>query len=869
MDRATHRNWQRVAAVTGVLVCTMMSTIIPGSTVSAAPKAGPRVANATTSMEIGTNGKVSASISQTQNLQPRQNVTLSWSGAMPTSNYSVIDVPTVPNYDEYPVDIMECWGTDSANAPMDPTHCFGSTTSAITPATVYTDTMDSTHGNPPAVKFGPLTYYLGFNAVDGTHYNMYNGDIPKDFLASAGIQPNFDYAWSDANGARQNLQFEVRTIQQYPSLGCSDKQACTIEVVPITNPYCKAGAAVNCTKGALNPVGTGSTTNINNYIRANDYWLTSEWKNRISFGITIAPQLSECSTNDTRSPVPVAGSELAYNAMLSWVPDFCLDPKSFNLSYVGLSEPRARTLLSTNDPGQASGYSVDAALSSLPVTGSPRPVVHAPVAVTGFAVSFLVDNGQHTQITSLNLTPLLLAKLITDSYPGPTNLISEPVIDGNPGTIWTDPEFLAINPGFTIANNIYTGMNMIMPAGGDQWDAIWSMTSYINADPEARAWLNGTPDAYSGMIVNPVYRGMTLPELATAMLDTYTEPTTNGLVGACEKVSPTPDQLLYEQISNGLIDAAQNWMLNRQSPATAFCSTDQITQWSKYIPQGVGSRALLALTSVPVAGEYGLPVANLQVHKLAGGQRLFAAPTATNMAAALAYATEDTATGVLSLDYPHLAANAYPGTMPVYAVVPTHGLTATEAKDYAGFLTFAATTGQVPGTGNGNLPAGYSPLTGALSALSAYTLKVATDVAKQDGAVPAPPATLGATIGAGLGISPPAGTGSSDFSGASDSGGSGGVGGAGANATGGPGSGAAGATSTAPSTVAGQPQTVAMTRGTPSWLADWGLPILLGLGLLAGIGVPFVRLAAQPGHPVRIFLARVGGAVAHALSRRG
>ena len=46
-------------------------------------------------------------------------------------------------------------------------------------------------------------------------------------------------------------------------------------------------------------------------------------------------------------------------------------------------------------------------------------------------------------------------------------------------------------------------------------DEIYALTSYINADPEARAWLNGSPDPW-GMIVNPNYKGITLPTSSSA-----------------------------------------------------------------------------------------------------------------------------------------------------------------------------------------------------------------------------------------------------------------------------------------------------------------------------------------------------------------
>ena len=69
-------------------------------------------------------------------------------------------------------------------------------------------------------------------------------------------------------------------------------------------------------------------------------------------------------------------------------------------------------------------------------------------------------------------------------------------------------------------------------------------------------------------------------------------------------------------------------------------------------------------------------------------------------------------------------AQAYPGTMVVYAAVPTSGLSKDDAKDYSELIDFAATTGQTPGLNVGQLPPGYLPMTkqNGLANLVAYSL---------------------------------------------------------------------------------------------------------------------------------------------------
>ena len=50
-----------------------------------------------------------------------------------------------------------------------------------------------------------------------------------------------------------------------------------------------------------------------------------------------------------------------------------------------------------------------------------------------------------------------------------------------------------------------------------------ALTSYINADPDARAWLDGAPDPW-GMVVNPNYKGIELPTYSWPLLDTFEPP---------------------------------------------------------------------------------------------------------------------------------------------------------------------------------------------------------------------------------------------------------------------------------------------------------------------------------------------------------
>jgi hypothetical protein len=71
--------------------------------------------------------------------------------------------------------------------------------------------------------------------------------------------------------------------------------------------------------------------------------------------------------------------------------------------------------------------------------------------------------------------------------------------------------------------------------------------------------------------------------------------------------------------------------------------------------------------------------------------------------------------------------------------VPTQGLDAGSARRFSTFLTYVRGPGQVRGSANGQLAAGYLPLSASsLPGLTAYTKAAAAAVRAQDGFVPKP-----------------------------------------------------------------------------------------------------------------------------------
>ena len=111
------------------------------------------------------------------------------------------------------------------------------------------------------------------------------------------------------------------------------------------------------------------------------WWSASNWRNRITVPLTFAPLAHVCDVVGHGAPLDLYGSELLAQATEQWAPAFCPDPKLFRFKHVQTGEPQARNLLAAG--------TIDGGLHQHPAPdGYSRPVVHAPVAVTGFAIAY-------------------------------------------------------------------------------------------------------------------------------------------------------------------------------------------------------------------------------------------------------------------------------------------------------------------------------------------------------------------------------------------------------------------------------------------------------------------------------------------------
>jgi hypothetical protein len=615
------------------------------------------------------------------------------------------------------------------------------------------------------------------------------------------LQPsNTTYGVSDLKGDGSS-RFSITTATDNLSLGCSDTVSCALVIIPIMGISCdpagdslppadrppssaQTQALGDCSAtGAYAPEEIATTgTKPNPGVTATTggsaadltvsgqlWWSASNWRNRIVVPLAFAPLTPTCPKNSNLTPQTIFGSYVLAGATQQWFPYLCTHRDPFVLSQgttVGDSE--AKSELQTG--------SINAAFEGAPpqngqrLTSFTRPIVQAPTAVTGFGIVFDIVNKSDHQYTVLHLDARLLAKLLTESYPADRDIqrdytaLRNPVThQPNPLNIADDPEFQALNPGIPaepppngqqIGDLAGVSAATLLSLNGSS-DVIWALTSYINADPEARAWLNGKPDPW-GMVVNPAYKNIALPTASWPLRDTFEDPAFAQSASANQCLANDPVPFL-----NNVAEPLDSMFLITQdlefdiSDSQTGCNSisGNLVSFQAIGQESPGGTFILGVTSLADAEHFGMPTAELETQ---GGStsdkqfttsagRSFAAPSTASLRAAAQMMEPDDKVGTWTVPYSKMRTasagkSAYPGTMLISTDMPTQGLTKAVASQYGRFLSFAAADGQHPGFGSGQLPPGYVPMTAAngLGKMAAYTKAAAIDVIAQNSKVPSP-----------------------------------------------------------------------------------------------------------------------------------
>ncbi|PZF80767.1 hypothetical protein [Jiangella anatolica] len=664
-------------------------------------------------------------VSQTEDVRA-QSVQVTWSGGVPTVITSGGNQPAA-GY----LQLMQCWGDE--NAGPDPETCVWGADGLPGTASMPGDTGLRSLATAPADPLLDEDTLAGY--LDPT-INRHR--VP--FLAASADEPVWDPVsyydrWTtnefrlgmtraDGTGERH---FTLQDGTEASHLGCGrtledgEVRDCWLVVVPRGTHEVDGFAVTD------DPTGTSM-------LRTSPLSPTN-WAQRIQVRLDFAPIGLFCPIEAAQRPT--IGSDFMGAAMYSWQRALCADDGAV-YGFTPAGDSTARETVAGGLPGNPGlGF------TSAPVTESdgPAPVVHAPVAISGLAIGFNLVAPDGERIDELRLTPLLVAKLLTQTYwrdlpglpaPPPAGQPDERPewIRANPETVLDDPGFQQLNPDVDPGVFRLHASNLLkVPV--EPSDAVRDLWRWIFHDEEAAAWLRGEPDE-NGIRVNPV-----LGEVLTGHLEAGTAPDfVPRDVEYCFEVLSEEDEsarrprycsLDLLPYTNGFEDGARRNSIFETNfwayDPNAVPPSGQGRGWYSR-PEPRPSGAALTITDSVSAAQYGIGTAALLN---AAGE--FVAPTEAGIAAGVeAMLPGDEIESVLQVDPEAADPAAYPLPAVTYAAVRVEQEDEALA-DYSTFLEHAAGAGQTPGWSPGELPEGYLPLP---EYMREQTLAVAAQLVQED-----------------------------------------------------------------------------------------------------------------------------------------
>ncbi len=684
---------------------------------------------------------------------------------------------------------MQCWGPDPLAVDFQETCQWGGRYvpgSNVVGNSVYRDNTRRL-AEIDASPYSTTTFDNKFRTVDGNSVsgkevlinNVTKYPILDLFGPSTTNEVTSARVGADGSGY---FDFETQSANQSPQLGCgtTGHLRCWLVVVPRGTVFGGDGDACSSvgsedpannyapyTYGRPNSIQGGSPVNPHC-----DYW-----DNRIVVPLDFVPVGATCAVGSTE--LRVIGSQLMVNAMSSWQPSLCQTVNStFSFSTNPDAIARAQLLeKGTNTASMAyTGYPVssgeldtDEERSLLAAT----KLSYAPVAVSSVVIAFIAefDTGRQEQLV---LSPRLVAKLLTQSYvftvprnssDPAKNVAHLPAVNRQFNFLNQDPEFQALNP--TNYNQFTANPSIVLP-GPSGADAIRQVWRWILADSKAVAFLNGAPDDYAGMTVNPYYlpKGNAAAVVPWYLDDqkNYTSTPTQRAVGLTN-LDGSPQQLSQSVLDTFPKNDESLVPLQLSNERTRFDSiqfapyTESIltgarqafrgdpnskTVWDPakvnaagengdWVSSGIqlpGSKFMMVVTDSPSAALYGLNTASITV----ANSSVAVSPTAVAMTNALGALMATSLDSVKQVDPAQVGTDGYPMTMVTYAAVNMTKSSAVERSKISDMLKQVTTTGQVPDSGVGGLPRGYLPLpaalvtqaTAAANAVKAFSLSTST-----------------------------------------------------------------------------------------------------------------------------------------------
>jgi hypothetical protein len=810
-------------------------------------------------------GPPTVSVSQVTNLT-NQLVNVSWTNFTPTTYTS----PFTTDKDMNAVTVMECRSAvvDGRQVPPIDDGAYNAPSSLNTCYDMSTSTN------------GPNNLISGYTSPGGIDTSNYS------------VQTSLSCELPDAGSScgTGSVQFRVENQLENSFLGCNATTECYLVVMPNwggddgssngwygdqpTDPLADMTFTTHCS----DHTGDGANLFQYNGFGSHAEWNTScTWADRFVFPLSFSPSPSQfCSSNDYQ--FYAEGSPELEQAMQQWTPAWCSSKQgAVDFDYnSGDSEYAARSsFLSGGNGALSSGTDValvtDPASSAL-AAGSSRKFTYAPIANTGIAIAYYLDNVNTGQpITNLKLDARLVAKLLTNSYsysfsqcdPGQTaqSQTCDPAVIGNPKNIFQDPEFYQLNPEYSpgdFEDALSTEDDTEPLAISGPSDMTYELTRWIESDPDAAAFLAGQPDPW-GMHVNTYFEsGETYPISDYSKLDPgFSQTVAEAKAGPAPQFETTM-QAVWNPVAGQ--DNVDQDMLGYQSSGTTFyenctggaCEDQSGPSVYNYVSndqETLGARSLFAVVDTGDAGLDQFPTA--QLVNSAGNA---VGPTVDGMTAALDSMKTNPDKITQYQDFSDTSPNAYPLTEVQYAMVPTCGLTSGKARAISDFLNDAADS-QLIGTSSGELPVfgGYLPLNAAQQAQDATA---AQQVSTQSCVSPPPDNTVSGGNPGNNGASGGSGTGGSSGAGTSP----GTVAPSSAGIPSGSGSGLPSGSPTVKATPSTEPVGLGMKGADDGGLAKVMLPIALILGGALLLGGPIAYAMATSGGGGSSFPGRRGAA---------
>jgi hypothetical protein len=606
------------------------------------------------------------------------------------------------------------------------------------PAAETTAHCDTTTLNLPANDTcASGRFYVPFVPVNDPSSPVYEQtNLTKQFDQFNTNEVQFAPTGGDGTG---QVQFETLTANQSPELGCGELESngqtrnCWLVIVP-RGSYEPNGYHASLTAPGLDFEGKFIDTSPLS---------ASNWAQRIQIHLGYSPLAANCPPDVV--PQAMVGTQVAFRAVNSWEQALNQQAQCSRIySYTASTESESTSRLEGATSGGAG-----LAFTTIPIgneatrEGGTAPtlptILYAPVAVTAIDFGFNINDGTSGETTTpVNLTPALVARSLTQVYqydlpdyqiepkeqPAGTTWWAQQ----NPLNISLDPEFHKLNPEVTPVEAAHTIAPLITGDHSGDNQLLWD---YVQSDPATAAWLDGGPadasdpvqadpdEASLNLGASPVpdsfplnYKGEVFCADVSAIPSSCPQPPQGSPAGVKGGTPLTSTALLaiqssYDQAASTVLQASDSALVPTwNSGATA--PDGSAGYWSTVGTEPPGQTFMWAANDMPDLAAYGLISAALCD---ASGSNCVQ-PSVDSVSAALSSAATDSA-GLLQVNPTTVPTGAYPLTDVIYAAVPTDQSPAA-LDNYADFISYAAGQGQTEGSLQGDLPAGYLPLTSAL-----------------------------------------------------------------------------------------------------------------------------------------------------------